>query len=276
MPDYSRGKIYTIWDSDYTTCYIGSTVQPLCKRMDKHRSEYKKYLKGACRYVSIFDLFDEYDVKNCRIELLENAPCHSKEELHAREGQCQRDNECINKNVAGRSRKEHYEEHKEIYSQRNKEYRLQNCDKLKSKQKEYRNEHKEELNEKCKQWYKDNRDTRIQKQQEYYNEHKDEIKEYKKQYNEEHREELSERRKQYRIDNIDTFKASDKKYYDKNREQKILYQHEYRKNNPDKLKETRTCECGGICLKLAYNRHLKSKMHQQYLKSLEETLEDTN
>ena len=107
MPDYTKGKIYRIWDANYSKCYIGSTVQPLCKRMDKHRSEYKKYLKGACRYVSIFDLFDEYDVKNCRIELLENAPCHSKEELHAREGQCQRDNECINKNVAGRSRKEH-------------------------------------------------------------------------------------------------------------------------------------------------------------------------
>ena len=31
MPDYQKGKIYKIWDKSYTECYVGSTIQDLCK-----------------------------------------------------------------------------------------------------------------------------------------------------------------------------------------------------------------------------------------------------
>ena len=45
MVDYSKGKIYKIWDNLYTICYVGSTTQPLSKRMVKHRCDYKRYLQ---------------------------------------------------------------------------------------------------------------------------------------------------------------------------------------------------------------------------------------
>ena len=65
MVDYSKGQIYKIWDKSFSKFYIGSSVQPLCKRFQKHKSDYQKYLKGECNYVSVFELFDEFGVENC-------------------------------------------------------------------------------------------------------------------------------------------------------------------------------------------------------------------
>ena len=45
MVDYRKGQIYKVCDQTFTKCYIGSTTQPLSKRMEKHRSDFKKYLK---------------------------------------------------------------------------------------------------------------------------------------------------------------------------------------------------------------------------------------
>ena len=67
MVNYSNGKIYKIWDNCYNMCYVGSTVQPLEKRFEFHRFMYKKFLEGHSYYVSAFDLFEKYGVKNCKI-----------------------------------------------------------------------------------------------------------------------------------------------------------------------------------------------------------------
>ena len=42
-------------------------------------------------------------MENCKIELVENYACNSKEELNAREGFYIQNNECVNKLVAGRT-----------------------------------------------------------------------------------------------------------------------------------------------------------------------------
>ena len=42
MPDYSKGKIYTIRSLTDPNIYVGSTIQPLSMRMSGHRSNYKK------------------------------------------------------------------------------------------------------------------------------------------------------------------------------------------------------------------------------------------
>ena len=114
MVDYSKGQIYKIWDNAFTKCYIGSSVQPLCKRFQKHKSDYKKYLNGACHYVSVFELFSEFGVENCKIIWEEDYPCYSKKELEKREGEIQKTNDCVNKVIAGRSSKERYEDNKEV------------------------------------------------------------------------------------------------------------------------------------------------------------------
>ena len=80
---YSRSKIYKVTDIGYNKCYIGSTIEPLAKRMSKHRSSYAK----ACRntYCRSHDLFAEFGLENCKIELIEIYPCSSLIELLKRE-----------------------------------------------------------------------------------------------------------------------------------------------------------------------------------------------
>ena len=73
--------------------------------MAGHRIKYKRYLNGKNEHFTIFCLFDEYGVENCKIELIENYPRNSRAELHAREGHHQRENECLNKQIAGRDKK---------------------------------------------------------------------------------------------------------------------------------------------------------------------------
>jgi hypothetical protein len=86
--DYSSGKVYKITDIAYTKMYIGSTTQSLTKRFSTHKYNYntwKNQKKGS--WISSFELFDEFGVDNCKVELIENFSCNSREELHKKEGE---------------------------------------------------------------------------------------------------------------------------------------------------------------------------------------------
>ena len=115
MPDYSKGNIYRIWDNGFGKCYIGSTINTLSKRMEGHRAKYRLYVKGEFEYITVLSLFDEFGVENCKIELLEEYPCENRQQLDAREGHHQRENQCINKFIAGRTDKQYYEDNREKY-----------------------------------------------------------------------------------------------------------------------------------------------------------------
>ena len=61
----------------------------------EHRAEYARGKdQGINKYTS-FQLFDKYGIENCKIELVENYPCSSKEELLKREGEYIQNNTCI-------------------------------------------------------------------------------------------------------------------------------------------------------------------------------------
>ena len=110
---YSRGKIYKVVDAGCSKCYFGSTTEKLFNRLSKHKNIYKQYLAGKRAKndkTSTCILFEEFGMENCKIELVENYPCNSKEELNAGEGFYIKNNECVNKLVAGRTQKERYEE----------------------------------------------------------------------------------------------------------------------------------------------------------------------
>ena len=117
---YEHGKIYRICDSGYTKFYYGSTIQPLVVRMGGHRGNYIRHKNGHANQVSLFDIFDEFQHENCKIELVERYPCMNRDELRKREGYHIQNNECVNKRIAGRS---------------DKEYREQNRDAIHNKQK---------------------------------------------------------------------------------------------------------------------------------------------
>jgi len=100
--DYKNGKMYMIYAcvDGADEVYIGSTTQTLSKRMSGHRSSYNH------KYISSSILFDKYGIEHCKIELICNFPCETKDELNREEGRYIRERECVNKNVAGQTYKE--------------------------------------------------------------------------------------------------------------------------------------------------------------------------
>ena len=95
MNRYENGKNYKITDVGYNKCYIGSTCESLSKRMERHRTQYKEYIKGRMKKkTTAIDIFNELGIENCTIELIENYPCQSKEELFKREGGHQSNRMC--------------------------------------------------------------------------------------------------------------------------------------------------------------------------------------
>ena len=125
---YSNGKIYKVIDNAYTKCYIGSTCEDLSQRFARHRLSYRRYKKGLAPLCRIFDVFDEFGVENCKIELIEEFPCDNKEQLLKREGYHIRNNECVNRCVAGRTKQEYTAEHQEQEQNRSIKYYYDNLD----------------------------------------------------------------------------------------------------------------------------------------------------
>lgn len=98
---YSQGKIYKLYTKEGDECYIGSTIQPLWRRLQVH-----KYPSNQCRSR---ELFEKY--KCIEIELLEEYPCNTRYELEAREKEhIKKTDNCINNNIANKciQEKENY------------------------------------------------------------------------------------------------------------------------------------------------------------------------
>jgi len=72
--DYANGKIYKIVCNITGECYIGSSTQPLAKRLYLHKNK-----KNKCRSKQIIDRGDYV------IVLIEAFPCANKSELFQRE-----------------------------------------------------------------------------------------------------------------------------------------------------------------------------------------------
>ena len=123
---YLNGKIYKIVDIGYNVCYYGSTCSSLSLRMACHRASYRSFLKGLDHFRSIFTIFDEYGVENCKIELIKLFPCSSKIELEAEEGSFIKEHGCVNKNRAGHMNTLGKDEY-------HKQYYLANKDKIHDK-----------------------------------------------------------------------------------------------------------------------------------------------
>jgi hypothetical protein len=135
---YQNGKIYKICDINETEIYIGSTTQPLYKRLSKHKGNYKEWMNKTHNFITSFKLFEKFGLENCQIILIENYPCKSKEELNAREAYHIRLNNCVNKIIPGRTHSQWQQDNKQYVSEYNKKYRIDNIDKINAnvKQKE--------------------------------------------------------------------------------------------------------------------------------------------
>lgn len=102
---YDSAKIYEIRCNLSGKLYIGSTTNPLSKRLNNHKTACKSYSKGIHNYVTSFDIIKD---NNYNIYLLEDFPCDSLTDLRKREGlwiQKLRDFgfDVVNKLIAGRT-----------------------------------------------------------------------------------------------------------------------------------------------------------------------------
>ena len=149
MPDYSQGKIYKIVNDENDNFYIGSTIQPLYKRMYHHRSK-----DHSCMSKKL-----GVDIKDCIIVLVENIQCKDKDELlrkeryyiekYKKEGL-----NIVNKKIPGRTKKQYYEVNKNYIKKKVKNWVENNKEKTTEykkqlHQKTYQNDKNYQIKNKC-------------------------------------------------------------------------------------------------------------------------------
>ena len=228
MVNYQLGKIYKIYSHiDPSLCYVGSTCRELlCQRMNGHRSDYIKWKDGKVNKVTSYDLFDKFGVENCIIELIENYPCDSRDQLSKKEGEYIKSLNCVNKCITGRLPKEYKQEwyirnhetlllKQKVYSQQNKEH-------IATKQNNYRKQNKEHIANNQKNYYKENKESLIIKCKNYYEENKETIATKTKLYREQNKEAISLCNKLYREKNKEKILMKKREYYEKQKLKKIF------------------------------------------------------
>lgn len=177
---YETAKIYKLVDIGYTKCYIGSTIEPLSRRMTHHRSSYKNYKAGKYHYCSSFILFDEYGIDCIKIELIEEYPCNNKEQLVKREGEYIRQEQCVNKVIPGRSTKEWLVDNAEHVSKRQQQYRIDHQEELKQYEKRRRAHNLERIKEYDRLRDADRAEYKREKARAWYASHVDAVKQKEK------------------------------------------------------------------------------------------------
>jgi hypothetical protein len=191
--DYKNGKIYKILNDITDDVYVGSTCQPLSKRMAEHR----KSLNGATVLKSkkrlLYDKMRAVGKDHFYIELIEEYPCDNIEQLLKREGCYIREIGTLNTIVSGRTQQEYNEDNKEHLREKRAEWETKNKEHLCDYQKKYQTEHADRLRQQSKQYREDNKE-RIQQQ--------------RKAYREDRKKELAEKTKLWRERNIDKLKQT--------------------------------------------------------------------
>jgi len=148
VKDYSNGKIYKIASNDTNKIYIGSTTGSLNSRMYRHRQDYCLYLNSLGSKIYSAELFDEVGFDKCYIELICDYPCDNAHELAVEEGRHQMLNlfSIVNRNIAGRTGKQYYQDKRQSILKAKKEYYKNHSQTRKNYQNKY-NRLKKELKE---------------------------------------------------------------------------------------------------------------------------------
>jgi hypothetical protein len=147
--------------------YYGSTTQTLAKRLATHRTDAKT---KPCTSKQIIER-GNYDIILC-----EECPCENKEQLIAIERKWIEGNECVNRNVPGRTPKERYADNKVEKLQYQKKYGVAHTDEIKQYKKQYQQQYGEEIKQRKKIYYEANKERIKQKNKEYYQKTKNQVK----------------------------------------------------------------------------------------------------
>ena len=151
--DYSKCKIYKLISlGNPELVYYGHTIQKLCQRFSKHKSSPDTYSK---------QIIDKGDAI---IELVEDYPCDNVMQARLKEAQYILNNECVNKNIPGRSIQE-----------TNKFYYNKNNGQILEQKKIYYIDNKEFINDKKKIYFESNKDAINARRRENYKLKKEQI-----------------------------------------------------------------------------------------------------
>ena len=148
MENIKFSKIYKVFSTlDNSICYVGSTTQKyLSTRMGLHRNHYKAWKQNKVTKSMIFNIFDEYGVDTCKIELLENVENNNKENLLYRERHYMETLNCVNKNrpiISETERKENVNNYNINNKEKFREYQKVNREKYNEYQKVYQKNYRE-------------------------------------------------------------------------------------------------------------------------------------
>ena len=144
MSNYSNGKIYKVLNSIDNEVYVGSTIEPICKRMWKHRYDSKRRVQ-----YKLYEHMNKLGLEHFYIELIEAYKCNSKEELLAKEGEWIRRVGTLNKQIAGRTKQQWEADEHERRMKQMKEYREQHEKELKEYFKKRYEQNKDEINQRA-------------------------------------------------------------------------------------------------------------------------------
>ena len=134
--DYSKAKVYCIRNYNDSDVYVGSTCQPLSKRMADHRIAMNSKRKRDFN-MNLYVKMREYGAHNFYIELLEEYPCKNKEQLRAKEGEYIRSLSTLNKRIEGRTIEEWRKDNEEYLKEHYKSYYSKNKPKIQQYKQEY-------------------------------------------------------------------------------------------------------------------------------------------
>ena len=139
--DYSKAKIYKIYNNIDDEIYVGSTCSSLSVRMARHRYSVNEN-KNKNGY--LYQKMREIGMNNFFIELLQDYPdCQNIEQLRRKEGEFIRElKPTLNRNIAGRTTKERYNDNIEDKKQYDKDRWIINKAKYSIMMKEYYQEKK--------------------------------------------------------------------------------------------------------------------------------------
>ena len=160
----STGRIYKIINRLTTDIYIGSTFSTLNERWRGHKKQYNQWLKKNINRFSIYDSFKKYGFHNHKIILIKEYLCYREHKqdfkhLHSKEQLWINKMNCINESCAFNPIP--LKLYQRLY---NKQYKLNNKEKIKEYDKKYRLKN----NDKIKEYYQINKDKIKEYQKEYY------------------------------------------------------------------------------------------------------------
>jgi len=159
----TKYDIYLIWGKDCDgniLRYYGSTAN-FIKRKSQHKTNYERWVKNGRpnikRCASVL-ILDNGDWKMEKIDEIEGERWEAKK----KEGEYQKNNDCVNFKIASRTVKEYRDDNKDVISEKAKQYYINNKD----KKKQYQIDNKDKLAEYLKQYYIDNKNKLLEKKKE--------------------------------------------------------------------------------------------------------------